>query len=213
MLKYCPICQHHRRSQYHKDNVNLWWFNNDNIPDMSVAISKSSLLEKTVLMRYQRRLYFLWYLIFALDALSDSCHPLSAYTSCAGRMACHCWIVISPSCASAVFSCTSHSDLCFNWSHKCLIGFKSGKLASHSMTVIPFCPRWFTIAHAVWALAVSCWRIKFCPTCWALILTSCVLPLTLVHAHTIMLPPPYAVFCWTLLTLWWVHYEWWWTHY
>ena len=143
------------------------------------------------------------------------------------EMACHCWIVSCSICASVVVSCTSLSTLCFSWSHKCSNGFKSGEQAGHSMTVIPFC------TFAVLALALSSWRIKFCPICWAkgctwgvrislmyhlafnlpLILTSCVLPVTLIPAHTIMLPPPYAVFCWTLLTLWWVHYECWWADY
>ena len=62
-----------------------------------------------------------------LDAVSDL-SPLSESGHqailCLG-MACHCSIAIISSCASVVLSCTSLSTLCFSWSHKCSIGFKS----------------------------------------------------------------------------------------
>ena len=69
-------------------------------------------------------------------------------------------------CPSVVLPCISLSTLCFSWSHKCSIGFKSGEQAGNSMTVIQLCVRWFTTALAVWTLALSRRRIKFCPTCW-----------------------------------------------
>ena len=45
ILEYCLAYQHCCRSQYHKDSVNIGWFTNDNIPNIEVAISKSSLPE------------------------------------------------------------------------------------------------------------------------------------------------------------------------
>ena len=92
----------------------------------------------------------------------------SVYESCAWEcMACHCWIVICSRCASVVLACTSLSTLCFSWSQKCSIEFKSGEQANHPMIVIPFCARWSTTAHAVGGVLALSWRIKFSLTCWA----------------------------------------------
>ena len=60
----------------------------------------------------------------------------SAYESCACEWFAIAEIVFCSNCANMVLSCTSLSTLCFSWSHKCLIGFKSGEKTGHSMTVI-----------------------------------------------------------------------------
>ena len=54
--------------------------------------------------------------------------------------------------------CSASADPTNGWLGSCLV---------KKPWLIPFYGRLFTTAHAVWALALSCWRIKFCPTCWA----------------------------------------------